>query len=245
MYLEYNGTPIAESGAADGVQLWSSTSGQTLQGDNLNDVFGAVSGDTIIGGSGDNQYYLYGPNINIVQGATGINTVTTWMDYTLPSNIQNLTVSGNGLYAAGNSLDNLITVGDTNQMTLYGAGGANVLVGGAGTDTFVVDSTAGSNAIYNWHSGDKIELLNTTISNFAQLQAEMTQQGSDVVFSNGQNNVVIRDATVSQFSASDFNLALDTSQLGGMTFDDEFNGLSLRSASNPNGVWDTNYGFDG
>src|SRR5205085_256205 len=104
------------SGLNDGLNLWASASGQTLQGGDLNDVLGGQSGDTLIGGGGDNQYYLSGWN-TIIQGPTGVNTVTTWMNYALPANIQNLNVSGDGLYAVGNSLDNLITVGDTNNMS--------------------------------------------------------------------------------------------------------------------------------
>ena len=245
MYLEFNGTAIAVTGANDGVNLWASGSGQTLQGSDYNDVLGAQSGDTLIGGLGDNWYYLSGTGNVIVQGPTGVNTVTTWMDYTLPDNIQNLYVSGAGLYAAGNSLDNLITVGDDNNMQLYGAGGNNVLVGGAGTDTFIVNSsTPGADAIYNWHSGDTIRLWGgSSLKTFAQVQAAMVQQGSDVVVNDAAHPFVIRNATVGQFTAADFQLALDPSKLGGLTFDDEFNSLSLFNGTS--GTWTPHYWYGG
>jgi serralysin len=245
MYLKYDGSVAAVSAANNGVSLWASGPGQTIQGDSLNDILGGASNDTLIGGSGDNQYFLSGQGDAIVQGATGINTVTTWMDYTLPTNIQNLNVTGDGLFAAGNALDNLITVGDSNNMQLYGAGGNNVLVGGAGSDTFVIDTTAGSNAIYGWHSGDVLRLLGDEFTSFAQVQAAMTQVGSDVVLQNGLNDLVIRNTTIAQFQPSDFYLALDSSKLGQLTFDDEFNSLSLRSASNPTGTWTPNYWYGG
>src|SRR3569833_2051328 len=168
MYLKYDGDVALTSAASNGSNLWSTGPGQTIQGGDLNDVLGGSGNDTLIGGLGDNQYYLAGPGDVIVQGATGVNTVTTWMSYALPDNIQNLTANGDGLYAAGNALDNLITVGDSNAMQLYGAGGNNVLVGGAGTDTFIVDGTAGSNAIYNWHFGDKLRLDGSHFTSFAQ-----------------------------------------------------------------------------
>src|SRR5690242_9336257 len=95
MYLKFDGSVALESGANDGVNLWSSGPGQTLQGSDLNDVLGGSGQDTLVGGLGDNQYYLSGWN-TIVQGPTGVNTVTTWMDYALPDNIQNLYVSGDG-----------------------------------------------------------------------------------------------------------------------------------------------------
>ncbi|MGZ3277019.1 MAG: family 16 glycosylhydrolase [Caulobacteraceae bacterium] len=186
---------------------------------------------------------MSGPGNVIVQGPTGVNTVTTWMSYTLPDNIQNLNVTGDYLYAAGNALDNLITVGDSNAMQVYGAGGDNVLVGGAGTDTFIIDGTAGSNAIYNWHSGDEIELHGGAFTSFDQVRAAMTQQGSDVVLRNGQNNLVIRNTVVSQFRASDFYLSLDHSKLGAATFDDEFNSLSLFNGTS--GTWTPHYWYGG
>src|SRR5665213_2478116 len=169
MYLKYDGAVAPVSAANNGADLWTTGPGQTIQGDALNDVLGGSGGDTLIGGQGDNQYYLGGPGNTIIQGATGVNTVTTWMSFTLPDNIQNLTVSGDQLFAAGNALDNLITVGDTNAMQLYGAGGNNVLVGGAGTDTFVIDGTAGSNAVYDWHSGDTLRLLGDNFQTLAQV----------------------------------------------------------------------------
>jgi beta-glucanase (GH16 family) len=242
MYFKYDGSAALVSATNNGVNLWANGAGQTLQGGALNDVLGGAGGDTLIGGAGDNQYFLSGTGNVIVQGATGINTVTTWMNYALPDNIQNLSVTGDNLYAEGNALDNLITVGDSNNMSLYGAGGDNVLVGGAGTDVFAIDATAGSNAIYGWHAGDAIRLLGSQFQTFAQVQAAMTQVGSDVVLHNGLNDLVIRDATVSQFQASDFYVALDPSKLGQATFDDEFNSLSLRSASNPHGTWTPEYG---
>jgi beta-glucanase (GH16 family) len=243
MFLKYDGSIALESAANNGVNLWASGPGQTLQGYDGNDVLGGQGQDTLIGGLGDNQYYLSGWGNVIVQGATGVNTVTTWMSYTLPDNIQNLNVSGDYLYAAGNSLDNLITVGDNNNMSLWGAGGNNVLVGGAGTDTFLIDGTAGSNAIYNWHSGDAIRLMGGTFTSFAQVQAAMTQHGSDVVLRNGQNDLVIRNTTISQFHATDFLLSLDHAQLGAATFDDEFNSLSLYNGTS--GTWTPHYWYGG
>ena len=243
MYFKYDGSAAAETAAANGLQLWSTVAGQAVTGSDLNDVLYGPGNNTMVGGLGDNLYYIGGSNDTIIQGATGTNTVVTWMSYTLPDNVQNLTVGGADLYAAGNALDNLIKVDDSNDMTLYGAGGNNVLVGGAGTDTFVIDATAGSNAIYGWHSGDKLRLVGSPLKTFADIQAAMHQQGSDVVFQTGQNQVVIRGATVAQFSTADFDLPLDMSKLGAATFTDDFNSLSLRNAANPNGVWSPDYGY--
>ena len=79
MYFKYDGSVALESAANTGVNLWASGPDQTLQGSALNDVLGGAGQDTLIGGLGDNQYYLSGWGNVVVQGATGVNTVTTWM----------------------------------------------------------------------------------------------------------------------------------------------------------------------
>jgi len=58
MYLKYDGSTALESAQNNGVNLWASGAGQTLIGDTLNDVLGGAGGDTLIGGTGDNQYCL-------------------------------------------------------------------------------------------------------------------------------------------------------------------------------------------
>jgi beta-glucanase (GH16 family) len=247
MYSKFDGTQIAESSPSNGVQSWTDLTGATISGTDLNDTISGQGNDVLVGMAGDDNYYLSGSGDLVVENpGSGIDTVTAWSSYTLPDNVENLNVSGSDyLYAAGNALDNLIKVGDSNQMTLYGAGGDNVLVGGAGADTFVIDGTAGSNAIYGWHAGDTLRLMGSDLRTFADVQAAMVQQGSDVVFQSGQNHVLIRDTTVAQFSAADFYLGLDPSKLGAATFDDEFNALSLHTAANPVGTWTTNYGYGG
>src|SRR6185312_2776432 len=77
----------------------------------------------------------------------------------------------------------------------------------------------------------------------AQVQAAMVQQGSDVVVNDGAHPFVIRNATISQFQASDFQLALDKTQLGALTFDDEFNSLSLFDGAS--GTWTPHYWYGG
>ena len=71
----------------------------------------------------------------------------------------------------------------------------------------------------------------------------MTQQGSDVVIQEAPNETLtVRDVTTSQLTASSFLSPLDTSKLGAMTFDDEFNTLNTYNPSTNTGVWETNFG---
>lgn len=242
MYSKFSGSPAADSGATDGQQLWSGSPPETLTGGGGNDVLGGRQGDTLIGGDGNDTYYLNGSNIRIVEASNGgTDTVVTFANYILPDNVENLKITGDGLIATGNGLDNIISVGDSNNMTLYGAGGSDVLVGGTGNDVFVVKGGEGDQAIYRWHAGDRLRLVNSDLTNFAQVKAAMHQAGADVVIENRQTHIVIRDMQTSQLGASDFQLGVDSSKLGAMTFDDEFNALSLGGSANPSGIWRPDY----
>lgn len=242
MYFKFDGSPAALSGAPDGQQLWSSASPQTMTGGDGNDALGGHQGDILAGGNGNDTYYMGGPEIQVVEQAdAGVDTVVTYASYTLPGNVENLTVTGDGLIATGNSLDNVITVGDSNNMTLYGGGGNDVLVGGAGHAVFVAKGGEGTQAIYNWNAGDQLRLLGSDLTSFGQVRAAMHQNGADVVIDSRLTHVVIRDTQMAQLGAANFQVGVDYSQLGALTFNDGFDGLNLRSPANPGGVWRTDY----
>lgn len=109
---------------------------------------------TMAGGTGDDIYYLYsGINRAVENAGEGIDTIDTWMSYTLPENFENLRVTGDGRYAFGNSLDNIITGGSGSQ-TIDGGAGNDVLIGGGGADTFVF--TSGNAPTSSWISAPTI-----------------------------------------------------------------------------------------
>jgi Ca2+-binding RTX toxin-like protein len=82
--------------------------------------------DALIGGIGNDEYRVDSRADRIVERSSqGIDTVFAESSYTLASNIENLTLLGEGNFTAGgNSLDN----------NLVGNGGNNILAGGLGTD---------------------------------------------------------------------------------------------------------------
>ena len=121
-------------------QYWFAAyaSGQTIVGNSGNDAIYGVGGDTLIGGTGDDTFYVTGTDQVIVAPGGGVDTIITyWGGYTLPSNVQNLIVQGNGAYGVGNSLDNVIEAVGPGKITLDGGGGNNVLIGGTGETVFV------------------------------------------------------------------------------------------------------------
>jgi beta-glucanase (GH16 family) len=228
-------------GAAPQYWLAASTSGQTIVGNSGDDAIYGVGGDTLIGGTGDDTFYVSSSDQVIVAPGGGVDTIVTyWGGYTLPANVQNLIVQGNGAYGVGNSLDNVIEAVGPGKITLDGGGGNNVLIGGTGETDFVHSVSDSNDVIDNFVPGlDKVRLENTDLFTFAALQSQMQQVGSDVLLKLGaSDSITFRNLQVGQFSPQDFMLPLDYSKLH-MSFDDEFNSLSLWNGTS--GTWSTSY----
>jgi beta-glucanase (GH16 family) len=236
------GKALAYSG--DSAHWFSATGGKTgsvLNGTTGNDSMYADASvnDTMAGGTGDDIYYLYSSNNHVYEApGGGIDTVNTWMSYTLPDNIENLTVTGAGSFAFGNSLDNIIT-GAAGSQIIDGGAGNDVLTGGGGADTFIVTKGNGSDLITDFSSDDKIRLDQYGFTSFAQVQTHLSQVGANVKLDLGNGeNLVLANTTVSALNASQFQLTLDRSDLT-QTFSDDFNTLSLHSGTT--GTWDAKY----
>lgn len=238
--LNARGVPLFYSGSStnhfsatgSGPHLYGSAKNDSMWGDSSVNV-------TMHGGLGDDIYYLYSArNKAFERAGEGIDTIDTWMSYTLPDNIENLKVTGSGRYAIGNADNNIIT-GGSGQQTIDGGLGDDVLIGGAGADIFIFAAGTGSDLIRDFGSEDTVRLNGFNFSSFAEVKANMVQSGTDVRLDVGQGEVLVfEDKTIDQFSASQFKLTLDRSELT-LSFADEFNTLSLWNGSS--GTWDTNY----
>jgi hypothetical protein len=187
---------------------------ETQVGTANNDVFQGSGGDTLIGGAGDDTYYLWDKNSVAVENAgEGIDTVDArfWGPVTLAANVENLLLNSAGSTAGtGNALNNIIVAG-TVGATLNGLAGDDVLVGGAQGDLFKIAAGNGSDAIMNFKPGsDVIQLSGYGVTSFAQLQTLAVQSGVDVKlsFANGES-LVIRDTALSSLTAYDFGLKAD------------------------------------
>ena len=115
----------------------------TLSGNaNNNTLDGAVGADALYGGAGDDVYVVDDTGDSVVErAANGTDTVSASVNYTLSSNVENLTLSATtATRGVGNSLDNTIS-GSTNANTLDGGSGDDTLVGGTGDDTYVVEGS--------------------------------------------------------------------------------------------------------
>jgi Ca2+-binding RTX toxin-like protein len=135
--------------------------------------------NTVTGGSGDDNYLVNNPDTVIIEQPNGgIDSVQASVTYTLPANVENLTLVGTAnINGKGNELDNVL-IGNSGNNLLSGGAGNNTLKGGAGNDALYssatsIDKLAGGN-------GDDIyEVLNelTTI-------VENPDEGTDTVFTN-------------------------------------------------------------
>ncbi|MDZ4074617.1 MAG: putative Ig domain-containing protein [Hylemonella sp.] len=109
--------------------------GDTLIGTGANDTLVSGDGaDTLIGGTGHETFVVNdAADVVIARPDAASNTVLASVDYALPDNVQNLTLTGTAnLTAIGNGLDNVLTSNS----------GVNTLIGGTGNVTFVVNNSA-------------------------------------------------------------------------------------------------------
>src|SRR5215475_10413496 len=224
-----------------------SSPGTTLSGTSGNDQLAANAPNmTLVGNGGDDTFIVYDPSDVVVESSnSGIDTVLTWgAGYTLPANIENLTLMGSAdASAAGNSLNNIITANAGNDIITAGTGN-DILIGGLGNDTFVVTAGDGVDEIQNFrpgaNSGDVVALQGFAFTSFAAVQAAMTQSGTDTVLNLGSNQSITFDnTTIASFDASNFNIPLSPAAPV-MSFDDEFNSISLNIGGQP-GTWNTTF----
>lgn len=219
----------------------ATNAGLTMTGTAQNDTFWGDSRvrTTMSGGAGDDIYYLYSSLNKVSEGlSAGIDTISTWMDYTLPDNIENLTVTGAGRHAFGNTLDNIIN-GAAGTQTINGGKGDDVLFGGSGADIFVMEAGNGSDLLRDFSRDDVIRLDGYGFTSFAAVRGAMTQVGTAVKLALGNGEVaVFSNTTVASFSKAQFEIGLDLDAMT-LTFSDEFNTLSIDTGAS--GTWEPNY----
>ena len=92
--------------------------------------------DAMEGGLGDDTYYVYFPQYDVIIEKDGEGTDVVIGTGTLPANIENMQVTSSG---TGNAFANLMTGDDYFGNRLDGAGGSDTLIGGKGNDTYVID----------------------------------------------------------------------------------------------------------
>ena len=248
--LKYDGTLAVET-AAPSVNLFGTLPVETLTGGSNPTGLWGDDGRTLIGNSLQDTFYIKSALDTVIEHSTGgADRIVAWTSVNLTkfANIENVEVDGDKTYGAGNAGDNIIQGGAGSQQ-LYGGGGQDVLIGGAGADTFIVIKGQGNDVIQDFTPSDgDVVRLTAGYSSFAQVQSHLSQVGADVKLDlGGGGGLIFRNLTVSQLTASDFQLQLDTSKIGAETFHDDFNGpLSIWDPKyNPTGTWSPDFGYQG
>ncbi|MDI1338221.1 calcium-binding protein [Polaromonas sp.] len=140
----------------DGILLGSAVAltgnelSNVLTGNNAANVLdGGAGADVLIGGKGNDTYIVDSQADTVVENAAeGTDTIESSVNYSLGSNVENLTLTGTAEAAMGNDLANKLT-GNTASNKLWGGAGndsldggqgADILFGGLGNDKYWVDS---------------------------------------------------------------------------------------------------------
>ncbi|MDQ8728500.1 family 16 glycosylhydrolase [Bradyrhizobium sp. LHD-71] len=129
-----------------------SASERVVYGTAANDRLTAVQrDDKLVGWTGDDTYAIGSSNKNIIENAGGgIDRVEASVSYTLPENVENLTLMEGGFIGTGNVLANRM-VGSRGNDTLNGGAGNDLLYGGSGNDTFIFGAGNGHDRIADFH----------------------------------------------------------------------------------------------
>ncbi|HEY7689546.1 MAG TPA: M10 family metallopeptidase, partial [Dongiaceae bacterium] len=134
------GTALADKldGAGGDDSLIGAAGNDSLVGalgaDSLN---GGAGNDNMNGGDGD-DIYVVDSKADAVVDSGGTDKVESAIGYMLGAGIENLALIGMATIGIGNDLDNQI-LGNVLANKLDGAGGADILMGGDGNDTYFLD----------------------------------------------------------------------------------------------------------
>ena len=158
-------TGIGNAGDND---IAGGTASDSLAGRDGNDVLrgGAGAANTLVGGLGDDVYYIDAVGDSTVEYAgEGIDEVRTSLSLqVLQANVENLAYTGSSAFTGiGNALDNVLRGGSGDDFlngldgndALVGGSGADQLFGGVGNDTFrYLGGESGFDRIIDFTSGE-------------------------------------------------------------------------------------------
>lgn len=181
-----------------------------------NTLSGGAGADAMSGGAGDDTYVVDNTgDAAAEQAAEGVDLIQSSVNWVLGANVENLTLTGSSaVNGTGNALNNVL-IGNT---------GTNVLAGGAGDDTYVVQNATDSVIEL---AGGGIDLVRSSATFTLSAEVEnLTLTGSSAISGTGnaQNNVLTGNSGANTLSGGAGNDVLDggsgTDTMVGGTGDD-------------------------
>ena len=199
------------NGVGNGLDNWidGNDGNNILQGGGGNDrLDGGLGADTMAGGTGSDTYIVQDAGDIVVEAVNaGTDQVSSYVDYSLTDNVENLNLMGTAATGVGNALNNVISgnlgsnsarinyrlyggagndslTGNYGNDYLDGGTGADSMTGRLGNDTYVVDST-GDRVIENLNGGIDTILSSITYT-LGYQQENLTLTGSANI--NGTGN---------------------------------------------------------
>jgi Ca2+-binding RTX toxin-like protein len=149
-----------------------------LDGGNGNDSLtgGGIGINKLVGGGGDDNYIIKQAGDIVMESVNGGNdTVSTFIDYHLTDNVENVRAMAANLTIYGNDLDNNMS-GSAGVDHLYGGAGNDTIQGGGGND--VLDGGAGNDRLFG---GDDADTLTGG-------------DGNDILYGRAGNDILIGGA---------------------------------------------------
>ncbi|MDB5690027.1 MAG: hypothetical protein JWL91_1903 [Sphingomonas bacterium] len=152
--LTLKGSAITGIGNGRANTLIGNALDNRLEGGAGKDVLNGGGGaDRMSGGAGNDTYHVDNAGDQAIEAADkGIDAVFAAIDYTLPVNVEDLTLTGSAIRGTGNALANRIT-GNVLDNRIDGGAGNDVLTGGGGDDLFVFGRGFGKDVIADFDVG--------------------------------------------------------------------------------------------
>lgn len=123
--------------------------------DNANIINGGAGQDSMVGGKGNDTYYVDNVMDRIVEKTgEGVDTVISSVGFKLSSNLENLTLSGIANIAGSGNLGNNILKGNAGDNYLIGLAGNDTLVGNGGDD--IMNGGVGNDTLYGGAGNDTL-----------------------------------------------------------------------------------------